>query len=531
MKQPEARTLPALLDELVSERPEETAVVDDNGSVRTFEDVYERAKAIAAGLYEQGIGPGDKVALLMENRVEWIETMFGALRAGATVVGVSTWGQKREVRHYLQHSNADAVVAIDSFAGNDYVEMLDDLLRYRDGASGVVDAPEYPDIDTIVFMSDDSIEGALNLDSLDGDTNKLPDNPNDPRDTAFLLYTSGSTSKPKGVPLLHDDVLTNGYHIGERMHLERGDRAWLASPLFWSYGCANALNALFTHHGSLALQAPFDPEVAFELIDEHECTVYYGMPNMAREIADIDGFSSDRIQFRTGTTIGSPEDVAFTMEELGIPELCNVYGSTETYGNCAVTDATLDRELRLETSGQPLPGQDIVIKDPDTGEELLPGETGEICVGGRVTPGYHDNPDKNESDFDEDGYLHMGDLGQLDEDGRIQFQGRLNSMIKTGGINVSPVEVEEHLLDHPKVDQAHVIGLDDSEKGEVVAAAIVPFSDDLDQDEVREHASGLAAYKRPARITFVEIHDLPTTDTGKIQKREIEQLFGDKTPV
>jgi len=524
MEEPDSSTLAALLDENADARPDHTAVIDDRRSI-TYVELRERADALAAGLADLGVDEGDRVAVLMENRVEWVETMFGAHRLGATVVGVSTWATPRDLEYYLTHSGADALVATAAFSGTDFASVLDELLDGGLSTSDDLDAPDVPDLETVVLLGDDR-PGATSFADLPGEPDDTAVDPNDPDDVALLLYTSGSTSKPKGVPLLHDGVVENGYHIGERMHLTPEDRVWLASPLFWSYGSANSLSALVTHGGSLVLQAPFDPAEAFDLMATHDCTVYYGMPNMAKQIADVDGFDADRLSLRTGTTIGQPEEVAFTIDELGVPELCNVYGATETYGNCAVTDCELPRDVRLQTQGQPLPGQDVVIADPDTGERLDRGEVGEIRVGGRITLGYHDNPEKNETAFDEKGYLKMGDLGRLDEAGRVQFRGRSKNMLKVGGINVSPMEIEERLLEHPDVDQAFVVGLDDPEKGEVVGAVVVPKAGaSLTEETVYEHCESLAAYKRPAAVVVTGPEGLPQTDTGKIQRTGLADLF------
>jgi fatty-acyl-CoA synthase len=525
MNRPESATLSALLDEQVEARGERTALVDAERAV-TYRELRDRADRVAGGLAELGVESGDAVAILMENRVEWVEAMFGAMRLGASVVGVSTWAEPRELRYYLSHSGADAVVATASFVGTDFASRLADLLGYESAPVGGLDDEAFPNLDAVVLLGADR-PGAATFDSLaasepveyDGD-------PNDADDRALLLYTSGSTSKPKGVPLLHGGVVENGYQIGERMHLTPEDRFWLASPLFWSYGSANALCAMLTHGASAVLQSPFDPAVAVELAAEHDCTVYYGMANMARAMVESDGFDREALSFRTGTTIGPPEDVAFTMDELGVPELTNVYGSTETYGNCAVTDCELPREVRLRTQGEPLPGQEIVIKDPDTGERLERGEVGEIRVGGRVTPGYYNDPEKTREAFDDEGYLKMGDLGRLDEDGRVQYRGRLKNVVKTGGINVSSLEVEEFLLEHPAVEQAYVVGLDDAEKGEVVAAAVVPRRGaTLTESEVRDHCRGLSAYKRPTRIVITSADAVPETDTGKIKRAALTALF------
>src|SRR5262249_46500823 len=159
------------------------------------------------------------------------------------------------------------------------------------------------------------------------------------------------------------------------------DRVWLAVPLFWSFGSANALPALLTHGGTLVLQESFEPGEALALIDEQRCTVYYGMANMARAMLEHPDPPRPHLSsMRTGLTIGLPEDVRMTIDATGARELCNVYGSTETYGNCAVTDAADPLALRLETHGLPLPGMDIGVVDAESGRALGPGEVGELRV-------------------------------------------------------------------------------------------------------------------------------------------------------
>lgn len=530
MDSPAAETTLAVVDEMAERYPERLAVADVE-QTRTFEELRENANELAAGLRNLGVGPDDRVAILVENRVEWVEVMVASHRLGASIVGVSTWATERELEFFLSHSGAGTLVATHEFAGTDFVSILADMLDLSGDTA--IDSAVAPALDTIALLEGEEswahrLADLPDPEALAADPDLASQHPNDPEDEALLLYTSGSTSRPKGVPLLHGGHVENGYQIGERMHLTPEDRIWLCSPLFWSYGVANALGAAFTHGAGLVLQAPFEPERAIDLIDRYECTVYYGMPNMARDIVEADGFDPDRLHFRTGTTIGPPEDIAYTIDQLDIPELCNIYGSTETYGNCAVTDCKLPRETRLHTQGHPLEGQDIVIADPDTGERLPQGEVGEIRVGGRITPGYHDAPEKNAEAFDEEGYLKMGDLGRLDEDGRVQFRGRLKNVIKTGGINVSPLEIEEVLLTHSAVDQVFVVGIPDEEKDEIIGAAIVTEpGESLTREAVLEHCASLAAYKRPDEVAFVDADVLPTTDTGKIQRNQLaETIFG-----
>src|SRR6266849_545837 len=164
--------------------------------------------------------------------------------------------------------------------------------------------------------------------------------------------------------------------------------------------------------------------------------------------------------------------MALTMHGLGVREICNVYGATETYGNATVTGAHEPEALRLSSQGKPLPGMQLRIIDPDTQAVLPPGEVGEILVAGYVTPGYYRDPENNARAFDAEGYFRTGDLGILDAEGRLHFRGRLKELIKSGGITISPLEVEEYLMTHPKVKHASVVGLPDAMQGEVPVAAV-----------------------------------------------------------
>jgi fatty-acyl-CoA synthase len=230
---------------------------------------------------------------------------------------------------------------------------------------------------------------------------------------------------------------------------------------------------------------------------------------------------------RTGLTIGPPEDIAMTIEVVGAAELCNVYGATETYGNCAVTDAHDPLDQRLHSQGLPLPGMTIRAVDPVTRKALPADEVGELAVEGYVTPGYYRAPELDAAAFDESGRFLTGDLGSIDRDGRVRFRGRLKEMIKTGGINVAPLEVEEVLLQHPDIVQAHVVGLPDAAKGEIVAAAVEPRTGAAADAAaiIAFCRDRLASYKVPARLAFYTAGRLPRTPTGKIHKPSLADAF------
>jgi fatty-acyl-CoA synthase len=234
----------------------------------------------------------------------------------------------------------------------------------------------------------------------------------------------------------------------------------------------------------------------------------------------------DLSSLRSGGTVGTPQQIKRVVN-LGAREICNIYGLTETYGNCTVSDAAEPLDIRLTSVGRPLPGVDLRIVDPETGNLLPPGQVGEIRVKGYVTVGYYKDADKNRAAFDASGYFITGDLGFLDAEGRLYFRGRIKEMIKTGGINVAPVEVEEMLMAHPAVKLACVTGVPDPQRDEVVAALIVcqPGQSVEEADLLALCRRQLAAYKIPRMMKFVSEAELPLTVTGKLQKSRLAEFF------
>jgi fatty-acyl-CoA synthase len=247
-------------------------------------------------------------------------------------------------------------------------------------------------------------------------------------------------------------------------------------------------------------------------------------------------FRRERVaSLRTGLMIGSPEEVRIAVEELGAAQICNIYGATETYGNCCVAPCDWPLERRMRGQGPPLPGMRLRIVDPETGQMLSGGATGAVEVAGHVTPGYSGaSAELNAGAFTADGYFRTGDLGFLDEEGCFHFVGRDTDMIKRAGINVSPAEVESLLLQHPAVAQAAVVGAAAGERGEAIVAFVVPAAGrSADPETLRAHCRSLASsYKVPDRIEICG--ELPATETGKLLRRGLkdraEALFGDARP-
>ena len=500
-----ARTFFSLLRAQAERFGDRPAVVA-GGKTTTYRQLLDAAARVAGGLAARGIGRGSRVGVLAENRREWLEAVFGATALGAIAVPLSTWSREGELDYLIGDAELDALVAVAAFGGQDFAGALAAL------------RPKHPRLQTLVMLGaeyDRFVAGAApvaaDAASPDGD--------------ALILYTSGSSARPKAVRLIHRSIIENGFNIGERMALTEADRVLLAPPLFWAYGAVNALPATLGHGAALVLQPRFEPGGWLDLIERERCTAVYTLPSMTGAALRHPEFRRDRTaSLRTGLMIGSPEEVRLAAEELGVPQICNIYGATETYGNCAVTPADWPLERRMVSQGPPLPGMTIRIVDPDTGRVLPPGEAGAVEVAGHVTPGYCGASAKhNAAAFTADGYFRTGDIATLDVSGDFHFVARGSDVIKRAGINVSPAEVETLLLRHPTVAQAAVVGVPAGELGEAIVAFVVPAPGAApDAAALREHCRALASsYKTPDRIEICAA--LPVTETGKLFRRGLKE--------
>lgn len=521
---PFSRHLADLVGENALLCPERPAVVSGDVSL-SYAELDLEVDRFAGGLAGLGVVRGATVGILCTNRWEWLASALGAMRLGARVAAFNTFARSWDLDYMLQHSRTEVLVSVDGFRTRSYADTLVELVP------GLVEegwrSERYPHLRDVVLVGDrPAPAGCRPLQSVLDAAVPLPEGAHHTSafDDAFVVYTSGSSARPKAVPLRHYAAIENGFSIGERMELTERDRVWASVPLFWSYGAVNATAATFTHRASLILQEVFEPREAMDLIERHQATVAYTLPNMTRALLDEPSFDRERVRsLRTGLTIGTGDDVRRAAEELGVAGICNIYGSTETYGNCCVTPASWPLDRRVASQGPALPGVSLRIVDQATGTTLGPGEVGELHVTGYLTRGYLDAGEGDNASFGPDGWYRTGDLGVLDEDGCFTFVARATEMIKTGGINVAPGEVEEFLMLHEQVRDAAVVGAPDPVLGEAVVAFVVPREPMADADELRVWCKArIAGFKIPARFHLVD--ELPKTDTGKLSRRRLVEL-------
>jgi HIP---CoA ligase len=502
-----AATTPAVLADVADSHPDSVFVTADDGDL-TYWTAAATCARLAAGLVALGLAPGERVGVLLPNGIRWVAAVFGAHAAGLCVVPLNTWYRRDELTAVARRAGLRAIITQSEIFGFETATAVSEL-----------DEPGY--LGALLWPAADPMPPLLpQLPPPADPVAALRDSPASAAADALLLFTSGSSAAPKAVRLAHSGLLRNAHAIGERQGVLATDRFWFASPMFFVFGCANALPNVLTHAATLCVQERFEPSSALEFIERHRCTVYYGVAPVTRALAACpDLVHRDISSLRTGTANATPEDLRIAIEVLGVERVCNAYGMTEGYGHTAMTDHTDPADVRINSQGSVLPTQQLRIVSGDAvGVIDTPGD---IQIRGTVTPGYLDTTTDG---FAADGWFTTGDVGIIDADGRLHYVGRRDEMMKVKGVNISPMEVEALLVQHDSVDEAFVFGLPTGDGDQRMGCVLVSSVAEAGRDQlaadvrswVRERA---ATYKVPTTLRVVTAAELPLTPTGKVSKR------------
>ncbi len=473
----------------------------------TYAELDERSARLATLLAEHGIEPGDRVGVMLPNVLEFPVAYYGVLRAGGVVVPMNVLLKRREIAFYLEDSGAKLLLAWHGFL--------------EDAETGAADA----DVDLVAVEPEAFAATLAALDPAPGLVET------DEEDTAVILYTSGTTGKPKGAALSHRNLDQNS-EIASRTTLRvgAGDIVLGALPLFHSFGQTVGMNASMRVGATLTLVPKFDPGEALATMERDGVTHFYGVPTMygallhhpERERYDT---SALRICMTGGASM--PIEVLNGFEEAFGTELMEGYGLSET---SPVACSGHPGQVRKPGSiGTPLERVEMRVVD-ENDAEVPQGEVGEILIRGHnIMKGYWGRPEATEEAL-RGGWFHSGDLGRVDEDGYFFIVDRKKDMIIRGGYNVYPREVEEVLYEHPKIREAAVLGVPHPEWGEEIGAAVVlEPGEELSAEEISAYVrEQIAAYKYPRVVWFLD--ELPKGPTGKIVKREIELPEGASAP-
>ena len=433
------------------------------GEVRlSYAQAERQAAALAAALTGLGLKPGDHLAVILPNCPEWVLTLLAAARLGVTLVPMDPGLSFHELKYQLRHAEASAAVTVESFAGQDYLELFDELL------------PELPDLHYLITVGAEDLwpdDRTRQFEDLieTGGRQEAPFVVADPATTPLaMLYTSGTMGKPKGVVLTHRNLVETAIATGEALNPRPDDRALVAVPLFAVFGVSIVIGGI-GHGSTLILQERFEAGDALQLMEREQVTLCHGVPTMFHLLMRDPGFADrDLSRLRTGIVAGSPVSRDLVRR---IRTWCDVqiaYGLTETGPTVSLTRFGDPAELRERTVGRPLPGVEVRVVDLATGTLHGNESVGELAVRGpNLMQGYYRMPVETARCMTPEGFFRSGDLAMLDEAGYLQIVGRRKEIIIRGGFNVTPREVEDVLRLHPAVDDACIVGVPSDLLGEI----------------------------------------------------------------
>ncbi|MFF5002816.1 long-chain fatty acid--CoA ligase [Streptomyces phaeochromogenes] len=481
--------------------PHRTALIHGDTTL-TYAGLYERTTRLAHALRDSGVRRGDRIAYLGPNHPSYLETLFAAGTLGAVFVPLNTRLAGPEIAYQLTDSGAKALVYGPTFAGL------------------VAGLPGNSDVRTYVEV------GAEYDQLLGSASGEAIDEPVTADDTCIIMYTSGTTGRPKGAMLTHGNLTWNAVNVLVDQDLIADERALVSAPLFHTAGLNMLTLPVLLKGGTCVLVEAFDPAATFDLIERHRITFMFGVPTMFEHVArhprwaDAD-LSSLRMLSCGGSPVPTPLIAAY--QERGLTFLQG-YGMTEASPGVLFLDAE-HAVTKAGSAGVPHFFSDVRVVRPDLAPAET-GETGEVVVRGpHVMPGYWGLPDETAAVF-HDGWFRSGDAARIDEDGYVTIVDRIKDMIISGGENIYPAEIEDQLLAHPDIVECAVIGVPDEKWGEVPRAVVVPREDvALDPDEVLASLAGrLAKYKIPKSVVLAD--ELPRTASGKLLKSRVRKRYG-----
>jgi len=531
-------TLGQILDQAVDRFPDNEAIVYVDRNFRlTYKEFSHLVDDMAKGLMALGVQKGEKVAVWATNIPFWVTLQFATAKIGAILLTVNTNYRRTELEYLLVQSETENLFLIDGFQDTDYVNTVYELIpELKTQQRGHLSCKKFPHLKRVAFLGQEKHRGMYSIPEINALSVMVTDEEYQarqrelsPHDVVNMQYTSGTTGFPKGVMLTHYNIGNNGFFIGENQHFSENDRVCLPVPLFHCFGCVLGVLAAVNHGSCMVILEGFDPVLVMASVEQEKCTALYGVPTMFIALLDHPLFSKfDFSSLRTGIMAGSNCPVHVMEQVIGKMNMIDIticYGLTEASPVMTYTRIGDDLRLRVETVGRALPHIEVKIIDPETGKKIPTGAQGEVCCRGyNIMKGYYNNPDATKEAIDDDGWLHSGDLGIMDEQGNLSITGRHKDMIIRGGENIYPKEIEEFLYRMDDVKDVQVAAVPSEKYGEEVGAFIIVKEDsDLQENDVIDFCRGkISRYKIPRYVHFIE--DYPMTASGKIQKFKLSEL-------
>ena len=531
------KTLGDYLEHWAQVTPDKEYIVYSDRDLRfTWKQFNERVDDMARGLIAIGVTKGTHVGLWAQNVPDWLTFLYACAKIGAVCITVNTNYKQNELEYLCKDSDMHTLCLTDGTWESNYVDMAYTMLpELRECQRGHLESKRFPKLKNVVYIGQEKYRGMYNT----AEILLLGENTDDDEfmrlrksvtchDVVNMQYTSGTTGFPKGVMLTHYNIANDGFLTGEHMKFTQDDKLCVCVPLFHCFGVVLATMNCLTHGCTEVVVERFDPLVTLASVHKERCTALYGVPTMFIAELNHPMFEMfDLTCLRTGIMAGSlcPIELMRKVEEKMHLRVTSVYGLTESSPGMSQTRIDDPDEVRYTTVGRDYEFVDVKVLDPETNKEVPAGTQGEMCCKGfNIMKGYYKNPKATAEVIDENGYLHSGDLGVMDEKGNYRITGRIKDMIIRGGENIYPREIEEFLYHLPGVRDVQVAGVPSKKYGEEVGAFIIlDEGAQLTDEIVRDFCRGkIARYKIPKYVFFVK--EYPLTGSGKIQKFKLREL-------
>jgi len=536
-------TIGQCLDQVADAYPDQEAVVSVHQGARfTYREFNQVVNRAAKAFLTLGIEKGDRVAIWSTNNYEWIVAQYATAKIGAILVNVNPAYRTHELEYVLKESRCKVLILIESFRSSNYVEMFYEVCpEARESDPGRLESWRFPHLKDIVFIGSKEYPGMFTRRAFAELGDELSDDALierraqlDVDDDINIQYTSGTTGFPKGVTLTHNNILNNAASVAEIMRLTESDRLCVPVPFYHCFGMVLGNLAAMTKGTAVVIPGPsFDPVETLKAVEEERCTALHGVPTMFIAELDHEDFGKfDLSSLRTGIMAGAPcpvEVMNNTISRMHMSEILIGYGQTEASPITNMTRPDDSIERRVSTVGRVMPWQEQKIIDPATGQTVERSVPGEICFRGyNIMARYDNNPEATAETIDEQGWLHSGDIGVMDDDGYVKITGRIKEMVIRGGENLYPREIEEFLHTLDIVYDAAVIGIPDAKYGEELCACIKLKEGVIPPEDIEFKAlckGRIAHFKIPRYWMIVE--EFPMTVTGKVQKFKLrDQMMG-----
>lgn len=519
-------TVASVIDYFAGKFPDKTVFMCEGNDI-TYGQVKDRYLRLVEGLKNLGVGKGDKVAIWAPNSIEWILIQLSVAYLGAVLVPINTRHRSTELEYTLKQSDATTFFMAKEFGAN-FLDIFTGVCPEIEASEpGNLSTEKFPLLKNVVSLGEWSHPGMIQYKDLELDYPSTIASDSGPDDVVLIQYTSGTTGPPKGAMLSQGQTVKNAHRVAGRMELVDDDIILCSVPFGHVGGTVMSTLMTLVVGASMIIQPYFQEDEAMEYIEKNKVTVFNGLETFFITIFNHPRFDEfDLSSLRRGWSSGKAETFHKIINKMGIKKICNLFGMSETSPNTAISLPSDTPEIRATTNGIPHEGLEVKISDLDTGETMTGDGIGEICVRGwAVMQGYYKMPEETAKAIDPEGWLHTGDLGAFNEDGYLLFKGRFKDLMRVGGENVSPWEVETLIQTHPAVNEVSIIGIPDDRLIEVCAAAVqLKHGASCSAEEIIEFCKGkMASFKIPKQVKIVD--EFPMTESGKVQKFKLQELF------